>query len=96
MNRPYVDRPEECKYCKYRYGEATISCNYILYTGKPRGCEVIGCNKFEKGTPSLRADKGCANCKWYESYDLFNGWCNKKEKATWDYRPSCEDFMEEL
>ena len=40
------DRP-----CKYRSSTPELNgCDYILVTGKPRGCKAGGkCTKFEKG-----------------------------------------------
>lgn len=90
-----IYRPEKCNSCKYRHGDKSPSCNYILHTRQSRGCSVEDCDKFEVGLPSFTPDKGCAVCKHYElSADLFNGWCKKQKRETWDYKPACEYFKE--
>ena len=41
---------KQCSKCRFRgvIGSQRC-CDYILITGKPRGCSPVGCNKFEKG-----------------------------------------------
>lgn len=47
----------KCKSCIYRSNGSLkgkgARCEYILFTGKSRGCEVHDCNKYKKG-PRLR------------------------------------------
>ena len=38
-----------CYKCKYR-SRITLTCDYILYNSKSRGCSVEDCNKFEQRT----------------------------------------------
>ena len=39
-----------CKTCQYRSGMQNINgCDYLLITGKPRGCPVKGCKRFVEG-----------------------------------------------
>lgn len=37
----------DCYRCKYR-SRITLTCDYILYKGKSRGCDVDVCNKFSE------------------------------------------------
>ena len=38
-----------CYKCKYR-SRITLTCDYILYNSKSRGCSVQNCDKFEQRT----------------------------------------------
>ena len=41
-----------CRSCIYSCASsasATVSCNYLLITGKRRGCKIGECDKYEKG-----------------------------------------------
>lgn len=50
-----------CKRCKYSTKMGTItSCNYILETGKRRGCEIEGCTKYESKTRKRKVAKKSA------------------------------------
>lgn len=42
--------PARCKACKYYHTNAMAAtmCEYILYTGEPRGCSIdANCDKFK-------------------------------------------------
>lgn len=40
----------KCRTCKYRAAEMDVhGCDYALITRHSRGCDVIGCDKYEKG-----------------------------------------------
>lgn len=49
---------EHCKHkdCKYRgrYSDGEY-CKYLLATGRPRGCDISSCDKYEAGTLKRRA-----------------------------------------
>lgn len=50
--------PEHCKTCIYRGREDNaIGCEYILITGRRRGCRAANCDKYVKG-PRANAPKG--------------------------------------
>ena len=45
---------KKCRTCRFRgaiKGENIIYCDYILHTGKRRGCPVDQCTRYEKGNP---------------------------------------------
>lgn len=42
-----IKATKKCGTCKYR---SRICCEYILVTGKKRGCSPYGCDKYEKGS----------------------------------------------
>lgn len=44
--------PKDCVYIGRISG--TPCCDYILITGKPRGCEVKGCERYENGKGTKR------------------------------------------
>ncbi len=55
-----------CRTCKYRYadGAGMVCCQYILITGKRRGCKGgPGCLKYKRGTPlkEIKYGKGKEN-----------------------------------
>ena len=56
MGRMKPTSTEYCIKCKYHLGGdersagSRVSCQYILMTGKRRGCPVGMCNKFKKKT----------------------------------------------
>ena len=39
--------PKKCKGCVYRDTSGDRTCDFILITGKSRGCSVEECNHFE-------------------------------------------------
>lgn len=50
-----------CKRCKYSTKMGTItSCNYILETGRRRGCEIEGCTKYESKARKRKVAKKSA------------------------------------
>lgn len=39
--------PKRCKGCIYRDSQGDRTCDYILITGKSRGCSVEECNHYQ-------------------------------------------------
>lgn len=51
---------EICRSCIYSStltSNSHIACNYLLDTGKRRGCKVGECDKYEKGRRTKRDDQ---------------------------------------
>lgn len=47
---PLPPKPEKkCKTCRYRSGSSDYGCNYCMIKKKSRGCQIIGCERYEKG-----------------------------------------------
>lgn len=45
----------DCKYCK-DFGNTHIKvpvCFYAAYNGRPRGCSIEGCTKYEKADTAI-------------------------------------------
>ena len=44
------EKSKKCKECEFKewFQGFGIGCGYILKTGEPRGCPVIGCKKFKR------------------------------------------------
>lgn len=41
--------PKDCIYIGSITWTAYKTCDYLLITGEPRGCDLIGCTKYESG-----------------------------------------------
>ncbi len=53
---------KKCKTCIYRSREGTPrNCDYILVTGKRRGCPVEKCEKYKKGRRKHWKDEDTGN-----------------------------------
>lgn len=61
MNNPMEKdgRRKKCRSCKYRERIEKRGCNFIILTGKRRGCSAENCDKYEKGT-RVRGNKAPA------------------------------------
>ena len=48
------EKSKKCKECEFKeyYQGFGTGCGYILKTGEPRGCPVIGCKKFKRRVKS--------------------------------------------
>ncbi len=61
MGKMPIDRLS-CMGCKYRQPMSDKvpvlwSCQYILFTGKPRGCPAESCDKYEYALRKHRGDR---------------------------------------
>lgn len=45
-----VDKDCKHKDCKYRAVVSFEYCKYMIVTGRPRGCSISACDKYEPGS----------------------------------------------
>lgn len=57
----YSKCTKKCGRCKYSIKMGTVTtCNYILITGRMRGCEIENCTKYEGKARKRKAAKKSA------------------------------------
>ena len=83
----------KCKDCYYGSQEfGSRGCNYCLFEGELRGCEIEDCDKFLLKEKDYNERRACSSCRFYEIEDMFSGRCTKEDKGTLAYHPSCSKW----